>query len=188
MSKQLMMVTILGFISLFNSLSATPLLPAAEKLQAAYQKLQVSQNNRHYQQQYLTAFPKTKSDFIRLFSSSKKDQLFDGNDYIFQLERLAFNHPQQTLQLVLKLASELDWQTGAANYLQFVLMKIVLNDPLTFSQQMQSLGQRKRQGVMRFMVQGSNGPAVGYRQLVKVLRRLNKNQLADQLEDALFRK
>lgn len=188
MCKQLMMASILGFISLFNSVSATPLLPAAEKLQAAYQKLQLSHNNRHYQQQYLTAFPTTKRDFIRLFSSSQKDQLFDGNDYIFQLERLAVNHPQQTLQLVLKLASELNWQNGAANYLQFVLMKIALNDPLAFSQQMHSLAQRKRQGVIRFMAQGSNGPAVGYGQLVKVLRRLNKNQLVDQLEDALFQK
>lgn len=186
MIKNLKIVIIVWGLVIAELGNAAALIPQAEELRDAYKKLQVSRNNSHYQKLFLASFPSSKTEFNRLFNSPKKDQLFDGNDYIFQLERLAVNHPKQTFQLVLKLASELKWQTGAANYLQFVLMKISLNDPLSFSSQLQSLGENKKRSVIGFMAQGKSGPGVGYTQLVSVLRRLDKNRLANQLEDGLY--
>ena len=187
MRKNLKAIIVVCMLIATGMVSAASLTAAANQLKTAYQKLQISRNSNIYQKQFLSAFPTSSKEFNRLFNSRKKDQLYDGNDYIFQLERIAINHPQQTFQLVLNLASELKWQSGAANYLQFVLMKISLNDPLMFHQQMQSLSKKGKSQVVRFMTQGKKGPGVGYTQLVSMLRRLDRNTLADELEEQLYR-
>jgi len=167
------------------TLSAKSLSQEAQKFKRQYDALKLKQYDARLQIAYLEAFPSDARTFNRLFNHPRQEQLWDGNQYIFELESLAVKHPQKTFALVLKLAAQLTWQKDAPNYLQFVLMKIAIDNPFEFSKQFSALSDPERQSIVTYLTTSANGPAVGYRQLIEILKRINKGAIAAELAAGL---
>lgn len=157
------------------------LIDDARSVKLAFMKLQQSRSAKN-QQDYLKHFPRKPRQFTRLFNSRKKDQLWDGSEYIFQLEHIAKNYPKETFELVMTLAATLKWQKEAPNYLQFVLMKIAMNNPFGFATQFSKLSRTKQNSIISFLNANPKGPAIGYEQLIYMLRRTGKDEIADRLQ------
>ncbi|TQV72277.1 hypothetical protein FLL45_18840 [Aliikangiella marina] len=174
-------------ILLFSSLPShsKSLSSQASQLKFALGELQLRRNDPARQKAFLAAFPKNARDFNRLFNSASRDELWDGNPYIFELESVVQNNPQQGFEIVLGLASQLTWAPDAPNYLQFALMKISIDNPFEFAKQYEGLSEKQRKNVVKFLTESKNGPAVGYRQLIGILKRVNKKAVAQELEKAL---
>lgn len=183
--KKLLLIPLVLLCSIAVTSQAKTLSKQAAHLKFILGELQVRPNDSKTQKAFLTAFPKTARDFNRLFNSSSKNELWDGNQYIFELERLVQRHATEGFQLVLGLASELKWGPDAPNYLQFVLMKVAIDNPFEFSAQYLKLSESKRKNVVKFLTESRNGPAIGYQQLIGILKRINKKTVALELEKGL---
>jgi len=184
MNKLLLVLFLCGAV-IGSPSQAQNLSKEASHLQFALGELQLRRNDPTRQKAFLEAFPKTARQFNRLFNSSSKDQLWDGNQYIFALEGLMQRNAKQGFKLVLGLASELKWGPDAPNYLQFVLMKVAVDNPFEFSEQFMALSESKRKNVVKFLTESKNGPALGYQQLIEILKRVNKKDAAKELQKGL---
>ena len=168
-----------------SNASVNRLTTEAKQLKSAYENLMQRKRDPQRQKAYLDAFPSTAKSFNRLFNNKKRDQLWDGNQYIFELERLAQSNSKATFALVFDLATSIPWGPDAPNYLQFVLMKIALDNPFEFARHFEQLKQQRQSSLIRFLTTSKNGPAIGYKELIYVLRRTNKNDVADALAAGL---
>ncbi|WP_142892693.1 hypothetical protein [Aliikangiella coralliicola] len=153
----------------------------SKRIESAYNQLQLRQDNVAFQQAYLDAFPKTAKSFNQVFNPPNRKQLFDGNKYIFLLESLSENHLEPTLALTMKLACNLQWKSGAPDYLQLVLIKIAVNNPIAFAKGFKPMGPSQRTSLVEFLAAGQKGPAPGYERLIEILRRIGYPKVADQL-------
>jgi hypothetical protein len=188
MKQKLMFIIIALNCVLLGAIKASELNEASKKIQQAYQAYQFASGSRSAQQDFLAAFPKTAVNFNNAFNSSAKDQLFDGNRQIFALRRLSVQQPNETFQLLVGLAAQINWEPGAPSYLQHVLMTVAVDNPFTFAKVLKELSMAQRSRVATFLASGKNGPALGHAQLRKSLEHIGHERLADELLAALAKK
>ncbi len=64
-------------------------------------------------------------------------------------------------------------------------MKVAVDNPFEFSDQFMALSESKRKNIVKFLTESKNGPALGYQQLIAILKRINKKAAATELEKGL---
>ena len=183
--KLLTVLVIIFTLGFSHQSKAESLTEDAALLKQAYDELQLRKRDGERQLKFVRAFPRRARDFNRLFNSPSQDQLWDGSRYIFELEQLAQSQPNETFGLMLQLASELKWAPDAPNYLQFVLMKMAIDNPFAFADQFAQLTETQRSGVVNFLAKSNKGPAIGFHQFIEILNRINKTALAEELSAGL---
>ncbi len=162
---------------------AKPLSPQAETLQRRLAALRAQPHDSSIQTQYLEAFPKDITSFIRLFASGA--ELYDGYDYIFALRDLAKDQTAVVGTLLIGLSKDAHYHADALSYLQDVTAEYAASHTAQFVKLLQAYSKREVSDLVRYLADVENHHAYPeYPVIIANLRRLGERDLARQFEVA----
>ena len=180
MKKIALTITLLLFLNLTSS---QKLIPAAEKVKIAFNKLQSNKTNEELQNQYIKAFPSDTKTFLKVFHSDKFDQLYSQSyEYVQTLKLCANNLPNEVVNKSIDIGKNLVWDADATGYLQHLIVELSYQNPNSFISKCKSLNTSEKDKLISFLADVENHKAYKiYQKLIDKLNELGYKEISNKL-------
>ncbi len=122
---------------------------------------------------FLSTFPDTKKEFIKICHSPKFDELYDCNKLFYpHIDRLITSHPLRVGEILAGLASSIKYDADAPSYLQDAWLKLCLRKPGYFVKSLEKLKSKKRQNLaLKYLNESLHHPRNQISKCIDVLKK-----------------
>src|SRR5712692_9433328 len=177
----------LCFLACTAAAKDTVLSDSARKVKAAFLTLQSSPNDLKVWSEYLGLFPKSKSEFKRIFDPDDFSELYNNShEYIFILNTAPEIKRRAILEMVVSVTKEgAPGCCDAWSALHRVAATYAVQDTPSFVSLLKKLNSPERQNVIKFIADKENHKAfVEYQVIINQLKEINEKEIAKEFENA----
>lgn len=189
MSKPILVLLL--FLLVFSCLIANAreqkeLSEKAVSIRASLEKLRRDLSSETQWKEYLYLFPKTKNEFKDVFDPDDFSELYDGHEYIFELEKAPKEIHESILKLLFSIVSDgVPGCCDAWSALHHVMVGYAIANVQRFVSILTHMESEKRINIIGFLADKENHATfTEYQQLIDEFRKMGKIELAQQFEDA----
>jgi hypothetical protein len=170
----------------FTALNSQKLIPDADKIKAAFDKLYADTNNRKLQAEYVAVFPSDTGIFINVFQTIAPDRLYSGYyKYLQAFKMCATSFPKDVIDKCISIGKNLAWDADAIGQLQTISVSIATKHLTEFIAQFNSLTQREQDHLLNFYADVENHTAfLDYQLLIDQLKLNGQTNISKRLEIA----
>jgi hypothetical protein len=171
---------------LFTSLNSQKLIPDADKIKAAFDKLSADTNNKELQAKYVAAFPSDSGTFSNVFQTIASDRLYSGYyKYLQVVEMCATSFPKEVIGKCIDLGKNLTWDADAIGQLQTISVSIATKYLTEFIGKFNTLTQKEQDKLINFYADVENHNAFpAYEYLIEQLSLNGQKNTSKRLEIA----
>ena len=154
----------------------------SQNIKTAYEQLKEHPEVKRVQLRYLHKFPNNKKQFLRIFNPDNLGQLYSGSyKYISLFIELAKKYPNEVMDKAIRIGCELKWDADAVGYLQRSIVDLGNEHVKMFSDKLNYLPERQKNGLITFLADVENHKAYhDYQLLIDALTKTNQTKLAEQ--------
>jgi hypothetical protein len=177
----------LCFLACIAAAKDAVLSDSARKVKAAFLTLQNSPNDLKAWGEYLGLFPKTKSEFKRIFDPDDFSELYNNShEYIFILNTAPEIKRRAILEMVVTVTKEgAPGCCDAWSALHRVAATYAVQDMPSFVSLLKILNSPERTNVIKFIADKENHSTFAdYQVIIKKLQELNEKEIAREFENA----
>ena len=180
----------LVFINWKPAFGIPPLSTESRLVRAAYKALKANPAAAGAQLAYLSAFPKSRDKFLRIFMDAPRyGQLYDGHAYIEALRSLGTRHPSKVLAICFGVERTMSRTSDAVAYLADVTVSVGITHPRIFAEEARRLARTEQVALCRFLADEEgieHDPE--YEQLRELLGKAGATGLSKELQRAKKRR
>lgn len=180
------LLIILISILTFNFANSQSLLPKAQKLKIAFDKLLTNDKSLEFQKNFLDAFPSDSKSFLSIFQSKNFDQLdSDYEKYLLTFEKCSNNFPNETIDKSVDIGKSLIWDADAVGLIQNISIKLANKYLRIFISKFRLLTDKEQNGLIAFFADVENFDSYPeYQELINNLKMIDEKNMAQKFEKA----
>lgn len=174
------------FLVVWNSAYSQILIPPAEKMKVAFDKLTADTSSKNLQANFISAFPSDTATFLSVFMPEKFDQLYDSShEYFLLLEICSRNFPKEVIRKCVDIGKDLVWDADAVGEVQHLGVNSANRYLKIFLDKYKTLNNKKRQSLINFYADVENHSAYPeYQELIAKLIKIGESDIAKKFETA----